>query len=113
MTEELKQKFEKQFEKWLRKYLLCNNCKRKCTCVQLNAYCEEQVRQAYIAGATEETRELKRELEEERFVTADLKKWIERMKRCEICANSGDWRNRSKCIACEKSKSHINFELRR
>ena len=53
MTEKLKQKFEKRFEKWLRKYLLCNDCKKKCTCIQLNAYCEEQVKQAYIAGATE------------------------------------------------------------
>ena len=49
MTEEL----VKKFEKWLRKYILCNNCKKKCTCIQLNAYCEEQVKQAYIAGATE------------------------------------------------------------
>lgn len=42
-----------------------------------------------------------------------LEKQIERMKRCEICANSKDWRNRSLCIACEKSESHINFVLRR
>ena len=53
MTEELKQKLEKRFEKWFRKYLLCCDCERKCTCIQLNAYCEEQVKQAYIAGATE------------------------------------------------------------
>lgn len=38
---------------------------------------------------------------------------IEKMQRCEICAKSKDWRNRSLCIECEKSKSHINFELRR
>lgn len=42
-----------------------------------------------------------------------LEKQIEEMKRCEICAKSRDWRNRSLCIECEKSKSHINFELRR
>ena len=63
MTEELKQKFEKRFEKWLRKYLLCNDCKKKCTCIQLNAYCEEQVKQAYIAGATEVTKELQEQNE--------------------------------------------------
>ena len=51
MTED--KKLEKRFEKWLRKYLLCNDCKRKCSCVQLNAYCEEQVKQAYLAGAKE------------------------------------------------------------
>lgn len=44
---------------------------------------------------------------------ADLEKQIERMKRCEICAKSNDWRNRGLCIECEKSKSHINFDLRR
>ena len=49
MTEE--QKLEKRFEKWLRKYLLCNDCKKKCSYVQFNAYCEEQVKQAYLAGA--------------------------------------------------------------
>ena len=38
---------EKKFEKWLRKYLLCYDCKNKCTCIQLNAYCEEQVKQAF------------------------------------------------------------------
>ena len=53
MTEELKQKLEKRFEKWFRKYLLCCDCKKKCTCIDLNAYCEEQIKQAYIAGATE------------------------------------------------------------
>lgn len=42
---------------------------------------------AYIVGATDETRELKRELEEERFVTEDLKKQIEKMKCCGNCAN--------------------------
>lgn len=43
----------------------------------------------------------------------ELEAQIEKMKRCEICAKSNDWKNRSLCIECEKSKSHINFELRR
>ena len=44
---------------------------------------------------------------------SELETQIKQMKCCEICANSKDWRNRSLCIACEKSKSHINFVLRR
>ena len=43
----------------------------------------------------------------------ELEAQIEKMKCCEICAKSKDWRNRSLCVECEKSKSHINFELRR
>ena len=42
-----------------------------------------------------------------------LKAQIEKMKCCEICAKYKDWRNRSLCVECEQSKSHINFELRR
>lgn len=44
---------------------------------------------------------------------AELEAQIEKMKCCEICANSKDWRNRGLCVECEKSKTHINFELRR
>lgn len=73
MTEKLKQKLEKRFEKWLRKYLLCNDCKRKCTCIQLNAYCEEQVKQAYIAGATEATKELEKENAEAKEIIREYK----------------------------------------
>ena len=58
---------------------------REYTAKIFNGATPSEVVKAYIAGATEETRELKRELEEERFVTKDLKKQIEQMKRCEIC----------------------------
>ena len=58
---------------------------REYTAKIFNGATPSEVVKAYIAGATNETRELKRELEEERFVTADLKQQIERMKRCEIC----------------------------
>ena len=44
---------EKKFEKWLRKYLLCNDCNKKCTCIDTNSYCEEQVKQAYLVGLHE------------------------------------------------------------
>ena len=47
MTKELKQ----EAEEWLRKFLLCNDCKRKCHCIELNAYCEEQVLKAYTDSA--------------------------------------------------------------
>jgi phage shock protein A len=47
----IKEEFEKEAEKWLRKFLLCNDCKRKCHCIELNAYCEEQVLKAYIDSA--------------------------------------------------------------
>ena len=46
-----KEELEKEAEKWLRKFLLCNDCKRKCHCIELNAYCEEQVLKAYIDSA--------------------------------------------------------------
>ena len=46
-----KEKLKQEAEKWLRKFLLCNDCKRKCHCIELNAYCEEQVLKAYIDSA--------------------------------------------------------------
>ena len=52
---------------------------REYTAKIFNGATPSEVVKAYIAGATEETRELKRELEEERFVTKDLKKQIEKL----------------------------------
>ena len=49
MTKE--EQLKKEAKKWLRKFLLCNDCKRKCHCIELNAYCEEQVLKAYIDSA--------------------------------------------------------------
>lgn len=46
-----KEKLEKEAEKWLRKYLLCCNCEKKCNCIDSNSYCEEQVLKSYVAGA--------------------------------------------------------------
>lgn len=46
-----KEELKQEAEKWLRKFLLCNDCKRKCHCIELNAYCEEQVLKAYIDSA--------------------------------------------------------------
>ena len=43
-----KEELKQEAEKWLRKFLLCNDCKRKCHCIELNAYCEEQVLKAYL-----------------------------------------------------------------
>ena len=80
MTEEL----EKEAEKWLRKFLLCNDCKRKCHCIELNAYCEEQVLKAYISSA---------EPREKRI--AELETQIEKMKKyikaCWVEENLNDY----------------------
>jgi len=94
----IKEELEKEAEKWLRKFLLCNDCKRKCHCIELNAYCEEQVLKAYIDSA---------EPREKRI--ADLEAQIEKMKNCFNCAK-GDWNDRVKCInsgCVNKSKWEI------
>lgn len=65
-------------------------------------YDYDSMQKAYLAGA---------EPREKRI--ADLEAQIEKMKCCEICANTKDWRNRGLCVECEKSKTHINFVLRR
>lgn len=65
---------------------------REYTAKIFNGATPSEVVKAYIVGATEETRELKRELEEERFVTADLKQQIEKMKmhaNCNHCDSEG------------------------
>ena len=69
-----KEELKKEAENWLRKYLLCCNCEKKCNCIDSNSYCEEQVLQAYVDSA---------EPREKRI--AELKAQIEKMKRCEIC----------------------------
>ncbi len=46
-----------------------------------NGATPSEVVKAYIVGATDETMELKSELEKERVVTEDLKKQIEKMKK--------------------------------
>lgn len=61
---------------------------REYTAKIFNGATPSEVVKAYIVGATDETRELKRELEEERFVTEDLKKQIEKMKCCYNCKHS-------------------------
>ena len=46
-----KEKLEKEAGNWLRKYLLCCNCEKKCNCIDSNSYCEEQVLRAYVDSA--------------------------------------------------------------
>ena len=46
-----KEKLEKEAVNWLRKYLLCCNCEKKCNCIDSNSYCEEQVLKAYVDSA--------------------------------------------------------------
>ena len=90
--EELKQEAEE--------YARNNSIIISCDCNYYDS--TEDLADAYLASA---------EPREKRI--ADLEQQIEKMKRCEICSNSRDWKNRSLCIECEKSKCHINFELRR
>ena len=80
-----KEELEKEAEKWLRKFLLCNDCKRKCHCIELNAYCEEQVLKAYIDSAEPREKRIA-ELEKE---NAELKEALEGYKKiakwCDKC----------------------------
>lgn len=46
-----KEKLRKEAGNWLRKYLLCCNCEKKCNCIDSNSYCEEQVLKAYVDSA--------------------------------------------------------------
>ena len=46
-----KEEFEKEAGNWLRKYLLCCKCEKKCNCIDSNSYCEEQVLKAYVDSA--------------------------------------------------------------
>ena len=54
-----KEELEKEAGKWLRKYLLCCNCEKKCTCIDSNSYCEEQVLKAYVDSAEPREKEIK------------------------------------------------------
>ena len=69
-----KEELKKEAENWLRKYLLCCNCEKKCNCIDSNSYCEEQVLQAYVDSA---------EPREKRI--AELEAQIEKMKCCGNC----------------------------
>jgi hypothetical protein len=68
-----KEKLEKEAENWLRKYLLCCNCEKKCNCIDSNSYCEEQVLQAYVDSAEPREKRIA-ELEKE---NAELRKVAE------------------------------------
>ena len=62
-----KEELEKEAGNWLRKYLLCCNCEKKCNCIDSNSYCEEQVLKAYIDSAEPREKrieELEREVKE-------------------------------------------------
>ena len=104
-----KEELEKEAEKWLRKFLLCNDCKRKCHCIELNAYCEEQVLKAYISSA---------EPREKRI--AELEVQIEKMKCCENCGwyyLQQHWReskeiNESRMFHCGTCGNKRNWKLK-
>jgi hypothetical protein len=132
-----KEELEKEAEKWLREYLLCYNCEKKCNCTDSNSYCEEQVLKSYVAGAEPREKRIK-ELERKLKVETELSQrlgvayreyeqltkeqdehllkleaQIEKMKCCENCAKRGHI-----CVAeemqgklCGKNKD--KWELRR
>ena len=114
----------KKFEKWLRKYLLCYNCKKKCSCIQLNVYCEEQVKQAYIAGATEKDSVIERlklneqlainngkvwlnQLTEKDKQIEELKAQIEKMKICHNCKFEDNDYLEEPCCDCTRCLGDI------
>ena len=95
-----KKKLEKEAEKWLRKYLLCCNCEKKCNCIDSNSYCEEQVLKSYVAGAeprekriqidAEQIRALQKQNGELTDKVKDLEAQIEKMKYCYNCSKWND-----------------------
>ena len=113
-----KEALEKEAKEWLddeRKYIIEDD-----EGVLINI--SKKVKEAYIASAeprekriTElenELREVKRELEEERFVTTDLKQQIEKMKCCANCKHYTTFNNA--CMEygyfldkCDKTKWEI------
>ena len=72
-----KKKLEKEAGNWLRKYLLCCNCEKKCKCIDNNSYCEELVLKAYIDSA--ETREKR---------IAELEEKISNLLSCKNCSEN-------------------------
>ena len=89
-----KEELEKEATEWVRQKFPMLDLKQS-DMSKIHEY------EAYIASA---------EPREKRI--AEFEAQIEKMKCCEICAKSKDWRNRGLCVECEQSKSHINFELR-
>lgn len=59
-----KKQLEKEADKWLRKYLLCYDCEKKCNCIETNSYCEQQVLKAYVDSAEPREKRIE-ELEKE------------------------------------------------
>lgn len=72
-----KKKLEKEAGNWLRKYLLCCNCEKKCKCIDNNSYCEELVLKAYVDSA---------EAREKRI--ADLEEKISNLLSCKNCSEN-------------------------
>jgi uncharacterized coiled-coil protein SlyX len=70
-----KEELEKEAEKWLREYLLCYNCEKKCNRTDSNSYCEEQVLKSYLAGAEPREKRIT-DLEKE---NAELKETVTKM----------------------------------
>ncbi len=100
-----KEKLEKEAKNWLRKYLLCCNCEKKCNCIDSNSYCEEQVLKAYVDSAEPREKrieelevqnnwlegcklELGEHLGKANDRIAELEQQIEKMKCCYNCKHS-------------------------
>ena len=77
-----KEELEKEAGKWLRKYLLCYNCEKKCICIDSNSYCEEQVLKAYVDSA--EPRE-KRIAELEAQIEKLIDFVLSKTECCDVC----------------------------
>ena len=92
-----KEKLRKEAGNWLRKYLLCYNCEKKCKCIESNSYCEEQVLKAYIDSAEPREKQIQIDAEQIRALqkqngeltdkVKELEAQIEKMKNCKNCAN--------------------------
>lgn len=86
---------KKEAGNWLRKYLLCCNCEKKCNCIDSNSYCEEQVLKAYVDSAEPREKQIQIDAEQIRALqkqngeltdkVKELEAQIEKMKCCENC----------------------------
>ena len=80
-----KEKLKQEAGNWLRKYLLCYNCEKKCNCIDSNSYCEEQVLKAYVDSAEPREKRIA-ELEKE---NAELKEKLKPENCLKLLAKEG------------------------
>lgn len=72
-----KEKLEKEAEKWLNKWELCNKCKHKAECIEEHSYCHLVVNRAYLAGAEPREKRIAELEKDKQYFSDSLDKQIE------------------------------------